>query len=101
MKRFNEADSLFQKGDFREASKVYEELKNAQYLTTAHDSLIYARLDSMESMGEREKEIVNRLRSKMATGDTAGVRVEISSATLHGLLEPEDQAYFDSVKAKF
>ena len=101
MKRFNEADSLFQAGKFRDATKVYDELKSAQYLTTAHDSLIYARLDSVESMEEREKESISRLRSKMTVGDTAGVRAELSSQTYHGLLSEEDQAYLDSIKSKY
>ena len=101
MKRFDEADSLFQAGKFRDAIKFYDELKSAQYLTTAHDSIIYARLDSVESMEEREKESVSRLRSKMTVGDTAGVRAELSSQTYHGLLSEADQAYLDSVKSKY
>ncbi len=101
MKRFNEADSLFQAGKFRDAVKFYDELKNAQYLTTAHDSIIYARLDSVESMEEREKESVIRLRSKMTVGDTAGIRAELSSQTYHGLLPDEDQNWLDSIKSKY
>ena len=101
MKRFNEADSLFQAGKFRDATKLYDELKSAQYLTTAHDSIIYARLDSVESMEEREKESLSRLRSKMTVGDTAGIRAELSSQTYHGLLSPEDQGYLDSIKSKY
>ena len=101
MKRFNEADSLFQAGKFRDATKVYDELKSAQYLTTAHDSIIYARLDSVESMEEREKESISRLRSNMTVGDTSGVRAELSSQSYHGLLSEEDQVYLDSIKSKY
>ena len=101
MKKFQAADSLFAAGKFREASTLYDDLKNAQYLTTAHDSLIYARLDSVESMEEQEREAVLRLRSKLAAGDTAGVRIELASETFHGLLSPEDQITLDSIKSKF
>lgn len=101
MHHFQQADSLFQAGKFRDASKLYDDLKNAQYLTTAHDSLIYARLDSVESMEEREKEAVTRLRSKLAAGDTAGAHAELSAYVFNGLLSPEDQFYLDSLKSKY
>ena len=100
MKRFQEANALFQAGNFRDASRLYEDLKGAQYLTTSNDSLIYARLDSVESMEDREKEIVNTLRSKKAVGDTAGIRAALSSAIFHGMLSPEDQSFLDSIKPK-
>jgi hypothetical protein len=95
---FSQADSLFQSGKFREAANLYQELKNAQYLTTTHDSLIYARLDSVESMEEQEAEAVGRIRSKLAAGDTAGVRAELE-APFRGLLPAEEQTFLDSVKA--
>ena len=95
---FQEADSLFQAGRYGEAALVYQELKNAQYLTTTHDSLIYARLDSVESMQEQEAEAVGRIRAKLAAGDTAGARAELG-LPFRGLLPPEAQAYLDSVKA--
>ncbi len=101
MAHFREADALFQAGKFREASKLYDELKGAQYLTTAHDSLIYARLDSVESMEEQEKDAVNRLRSKLAAGDTAGVHAELATRVFHGLLSPEDQMLLDSIRSHF
>ena len=74
LQRFNQADALFHAGKFREASAAYEELKDAQYLTSKNDSLIYARLDSVEEMEEREREAVAALRSRFAAGDTAGAR---------------------------
>jgi len=52
-------------------------------------------------MEDQEKEAVNTLRSKAATGDTAGIRAVLSSTTFHGLLSAEDQSYLDSVKSKF
>ena len=100
-KRFQEANALFEAGKFQDAARGYEDLKGAQYLTTANDSLIYARLDSVESMEDREKEIVNGLRSKQAAGDTAGIRAALSSTVFHGLLSPEDQLYLDSIKSKY
>jgi len=101
LRRFQEADSLFQAGKFQEATQLYDQLKSAQYLTTVHDSIIYARLDSVESMEDEEKEAVSSLRSKAATGDTAGIRAELSATTFHGLLSAEDQAFLDSIKSKF
>jgi hypothetical protein len=101
LKRFNEADALFAQGKFREASAAYEELKNAQYLTSKNDSLIYARLDSVDELEEREREMVARLRTKLSAGDTAGARAELSAATFNGLLEEADQAWLDSVKQTF
>ncbi len=101
LRRFQEADSLFQAGKFPEATRVYDELKSAQYLTTVHDSIIYARLDSVESMQDQEKEAVNSIRSKAAAGDTAGIRAILASTTFRGLLSPEDQAYLDSIKSKY
>lgn len=101
MKHFREADALFQAGKYPEASALYDELKGAQYLTTAHDSLIYARLDSIGSMEEQEKEAVSRMHSKLASGDTAGLRAELSGRVFHGLLAPEDQIFLDSLRAKF
>jgi hypothetical protein len=101
LKRFNEADALFAEGKFREASAAYEELKDAQYLTSKNDSLIYARLDSVEELEEQEQERVARLRSKLAAGDTAGARAEYRSAPFHGLLGEKDQEWLDGVKKEF
>lgn len=98
LKRFNEADALFTQGKFREAAAAYEELKDAQYLTSTNDSIIYARLDSVEELEEREEETVARLRGKLDAGDTAGARAELESAKFHGLLGEKDQAWLDEVK---
>ena len=98
--RFYEADRLFQAGQYGASASLYRDLKNAQYLTTTHDSLIYARLDSVESMEEREVEVLGRLRAKLAVGDTAGARAELS-APFRGLLPAQDQAFLDSIQSAF
>ena len=98
-RRFHAADSLFHAGDFQTATKMYQELRDAQYLTTVHDSTIYARLDSVQGMEESEKEALSLARAKLAAGDTSGARAELSSQNFRGLLTPNDQASLDSLKA--
>jgi hypothetical protein len=98
LRRFNEADALFSQGKFLEASAAYEELKEAQYLTSKNDSIIYARLDSVEELEEQEQQTVARLRSRLAAGDTAGARAELGSTKFYGLLGDKDQQWLDSVK---
>ncbi len=95
--QFQLADSLFHQEKFKESASVYEKLKNAHYLTPAFDSLIYSRLDSVESMAEREKEAISRLRAKLDIGDSAGVRMELRQP-FKGLLSPENQVFLDSLK---
>jgi hypothetical protein len=97
--RFRAADTLFQAGDFAGAARAYEDLKDASYLTAMDDSTIYARLDSVEELGEREREAVARLRMKLAAGDTAGARLELETTVFRGLLDEEDQYWLDSVKS--
>lgn len=98
-RRFHAADSLFHAGDYRSAVKLYVELKDAQYLTTVHDSTIYARLDSVEAMEDEEKEAFSLARAKLAAGDTSGARSELSSQNFRGLLAPKEQAALDALKA--
>jgi hypothetical protein len=100
-KRFAVADSLFQTGDFLGAARAYEELKDASYITAANDSIIYDRLDSIETFQEGEREAVARLRTKIAAGDTAGARAEFDTLVFRGLLGVRDQYWVDSVKAAF
>lgn len=94
------ADSLFVAGNYREAGKVYEELKNAQYLTTRDDSIIYARLDTIETAGETESTRLAEARSRLQAGDTAGARAALSGIRFRDLLPPEDRAWLDSAAPK-
>jgi hypothetical protein len=98
-RRFEAADTLFQAGDFAGAARAYEELKDASYLTAANDSVIYARLDSVEELREREREVVARLRTRLAAGDTAGVRSDLDTTRFSGLLDEGDQYWVDSLKS--
>jgi len=95
---FEYADSLFVKGDYKSAAEAYEELKNAQYLTTHHDSLIYSRLDSIESMKEKEEESLHRIRALLGAGDTAGAEQTFQATPWHGLADSTMLLYYDSIK---
>lgn len=96
--RFAAADALFAAGDFAAAAQAYEELKDASYLTAVNDSIIYDRLDSIETFEESEREAVFRLRTRLGAGDTAGARADLDTLVFRGLLAPPDQAWVDSVK---
>jgi hypothetical protein len=98
LREFHAADDLFKAGKFREAESAYEVLKNASYLTAENDSIIYARLDSVRTLEETDREALARLRTKVAAGDTAGARAELETTTFHGLLEREEHQWVDSVK---
>jgi len=95
--RFHEADSLFQAGNYPEAERKYERLKSAQYLTTQNDSIIYARMDSIETAKDREAELAVRSRTLLAAGDTTGARREAGKILRKELLQPEDSAWIDSL----
>lgn len=95
--RFKQADSLYTAGKFREAAHEYEELKNAQYLTTQDDSTIFARLDTIETAGEEEAALVKECKAKLESGDTASARALLSGVRFRELLPPEDQAWVDSI----
>lgn len=97
-KRFVAADTLFQAGDLVAAAEAYEALKDASYITAANDSVIYERLDMIETAEENEREAVARLRTRLAAGDTARARQELDTLVLRGLLNPQDQFWIDSVK---
>jgi hypothetical protein len=100
-KRFAAADSLFHAGEFLSAAQAYEELKDASYLTATNDSIIYDRLDSIETFEESEREAIARLRTKVAAGDTAGARQDFDTLVFRGLLGAQDQFWLDSVKATY
>jgi hypothetical protein len=98
LREFHAADDLFKAGKFREAESAYEILKNASYLTAENDSIIYARLDSVRTLEETEREALARLRTRIAAGDTAGARLELEAANFHGLLGAQERAWVDSVR---
>lgn len=93
------ADSLYVAGKYREAAAVYEELKNAQYLTTRDDSVIYARLDTIESGGEQDSQRVAEARAKLAAGDTAGARALLQELRFQELLNEDDKAWLETAAA--
>ncbi len=95
---FNQADSLFHEGKYREAAAAYEDLKNAQYLSTHHDSLIYSRLDSIETMKEQEEEGAHRIKALLSAGDTTAAKKTFASISLRGLADSSVTLYLDSVK---
>ena len=97
MSRFHEADALYMAGKIKDAGKLYEELKSAQYLTTKDDSTIYARLDTIETEQEQENALIADAKKKAAAGDTAAVTQGLKQLSHKELLAPEDQAWADSV----
>jgi hypothetical protein len=99
--RFQAADTLYQTGEYAAAARAYEVLKDASYLTTSDDSTLYARLEHIEDLQEREKEAVARLRVRLAAGDTEGARADLDTATFRGLLSGSDQRWLDSVRSVF
>ena len=99
LSRFQQADVLFKARNFKEAGKMYEELKSAQYLTTADDSTIYARLDTVETAREMLAARVSRSKAKLAAGETAAGLQAISDLAFPELLSEEDKTWVDSVKS--
>lgn len=96
--RFHAADDLYKAGKLKEAGQVYQELKSAQYLTTHDDSTIYARMDTIEMIHESQLAALAELKKKHAANDTAGSVVELGKLIHKELLEPEDQAWIDSLR---
>ena len=96
--RFHEADSLYQAGKLKEAGRVYQELKSAQYLTTHDDSTIYARMDSIETIQESQVAALAELKKKIEAKDTSGAAVELGKLSHKELLEAEDQVWIDSLR---
>lgn len=90
------ADSLFVAGDLAAAEKAYEELKNAQYLTAKDDSIIFARLDTIETAKEEGAAQVAEARARLQAGDTAAARSLAGRIRFRALLAPDDQAFADS-----
>jgi len=94
--RFGEADSLFQAGNLKEAGKLYEELKSAEYHTTKDDSIVYIRLDSIATIQELQNLVITQSKTRAAAGDTAGISAELAALPHKDLLTPEDSAWVDS-----
>jgi hypothetical protein len=95
--RFVQADSLYQAGRFREAGRLYEELKSAQYLTTKNDSVLYARMDTIETWQESQAALLSQAKTQLASGDTAAARKSAALVHYRDLLSDEDRAWLDSV----
>ncbi len=100
LSRFQQAEVLFKARNFKAAAKLYEDLKSAQYLTTADDSTIYARLDTVENIREMQAAMIQKCKTKAAAGDSAGINQELSSLPFPELLPLEDSLWLDSVKSK-
>ena len=96
--RFRAADALYQARDYTAAAEAYEALKEASYITATNDSTIYARLEHIEDLQEREREAVARARMRVSAGDLEGARAELESVAFNGLLPERDQAWLDSVR---
>ena len=52
---FDRADSLYKAGDFKGAREIYEELRDADYLSPAHDSILYERVEILDSIFDEQK----------------------------------------------
>jgi predicted negative regulator of RcsB-dependent stress response len=98
--RFHQADDLYKTGKLKDAGLIYEELKSAQYLTTHDDSIIYARLDTLEVAQELQNTLVAEAKKKLDLKDTLGVAAELEKLNHKELLAPEDQAWVDSARGK-
>src|SRR5262245_1247655 len=69
---FQAADALYQGHQYKQAAVAYEELKAAQYLTNQNDSVISARLDTIELLGEHEADLIKDAKTRLAANDSAG-----------------------------
>lgn len=94
--RFDEADAVFKSGKLKEAGQLYEALKSAQYLSNKEDSILYARLDTIETLQEQQNAAVIEAKRRAAAHDTAGLPAQLSRLPHRELLSPEDQAWVDS-----
>jgi hypothetical protein len=95
--RFQEADAVFKAGKFKDAGQLYESLKSAQYLSNKDDSLIYARLEAIETVQEQQNAALSEAKKRVASRDTAGLARQLDQLPHRELLSPEDQAWVDSV----
>ncbi|MBW8890311.1 MAG: hypothetical protein JF616_21360 [Fibrobacteres bacterium] len=95
--RFQEADAVFKTGNMKEAGQLYEALKSAQYLSNKDDSIIYARLDAVETAQEQQNAAVTEAKKRVAAHDTVGLASQLAKLPHRDLLSTEDQAWVDSV----
>ncbi len=95
--RFQEADAVFKTGKMKEAGQLYEALKSAQYLSNKDDSIIYARLDAIETAQEQQNAAVTEAKKRAAAHDTVGLSGQLAQLPHRDLLSAEDQAWVDSV----
>jgi predicted negative regulator of RcsB-dependent stress response len=98
--RGKQADSLYVAGNYVEAERMYEELKSAQYLTPHDDSIIYARLDTIETAKEGDAARVAEARAKLQAGDTVGAASQVSAIRFKELLSAEDKAFVEASVSK-
>lgn len=98
LSRFQQADALYKAGNIKDAGKMYEELKSAQYLTTHDDSTIYARMDSIETTRELQALLVSQCKAK-AAAEPAAVREALKAIRYPELLSETDKIWVDSVNA--
>jgi hypothetical protein len=95
--RFDEADSVYKSGKLKEAGQLYEALKSAQYLSNQEDSIIYARLDTIETVQEQQNSAVTEAKRRAVAHDTAGLASQLARLPHRELLSAEDRAWVDSV----
>jgi len=100
--RFQQADTLFLAHNLKDAGKMYEELKSAQYLTPKDDSTIYARMDTVESTTEAQNLLIKQTKLKLVSDSTSKLNSKIVVESLKpirypDLLSAEDKSWFDSV----
>ena len=99
LSRFKQADEFYQGHHIKEAGKLYEELKSAQYLTTANDSTIYARLDTLETLREAEAAQILKAKDFAGAKDSVNLRLGLEAIPFPEILSDEDKGWFDSVNA--
>jgi len=69
------ADSLYRAGNYPEAQKSYRAVReNASVISKRDDSLMYRRMDSLETFEEQDLQLANGARAAIASEDTALIR---------------------------
>lgn len=74
-RHFAHADSLYQAGRLSEALAEYRTLREKEeVIGKGDDSIMYRRMDSLETIAEKTGELVRGARAALLSGDTALVR---------------------------